>query len=82
MFGFLRRGLVLLIVLAAIYLGLVYGASESGEVVRLMAQINKESKSPRDFGWPTMSVLCGFAPIRVLAGISGSSGTIRRIQQS
>jgi len=37
MFGFLRRGLVLLIVLAAIYLGLVYGASESGEVVQLIS---------------------------------------------
>ena len=37
MFGFLRRGLVLLIALAAIYLGLVYGASESGEVVQLIS---------------------------------------------
>ena len=72
MLAWLYKGLGTAIGVVVLYLVLVFGASESGEVVQLVTGMPKAKRSPRDCGLRIPMATCGYVPAMALqGGISG-----------
>ena len=75
--SWLIRGLGAFFALIVVYLALMFGASESGEVVELITKTPTASNSLHAFGLPIMTALCGCGQTRVLGGMSAWCSTMR-----